>query len=311
VITQTWERWALGLIMAASAILAALVSVGHVVAWTLVHSPPGTSWLAGATNATISELLPIEGIVAYRVCHRSGRSVVLPVVLFTLGTGLSLNAQLAMASPGISGAVASAAPMAAVMLITKTAVALLAPRERDTPRRAAVQFADPTPAPPEPVVQMPEPKPIVQMPEPKPPTENGPPEPQAVTRQPQGRPQRASRASSVADQRRQGRISPGKAGRRHPDREDRLGGGCECQHCTPPPTGEPSSEQPRDRGACWSHEIRVRLGDVSRQSAYQITSRADFPKPCLEQARGRPWLAGDVDTWMREHRQGLDDREDG
>lgn len=80
-ITQKWERWALGIVLAAAAILAALVSVGHVVAWTLVHSPPGTSLLAGLTNATISELLPFAGIVAYRACRRSGRSVFFPVVV--------------------------------------------------------------------------------------------------------------------------------------------------------------------------------------------------------------------------------------
>lgn len=172
-ITQTWERWALGLVLAAAAILAALVSVGHVIAWTLVHSPPGTSLLAGATNATISELLPFAGIVAYRVCRRSGRSVFFPVVLFLLGAGLSFNAQLAMASPGISGAVASAAPMAAVMLITKAAVALLAPHGDATARRAVAQVAPTAP---------PAPGPIVEMSEPAPPTESGPPEPTPLPR---------------------------------------------------------------------------------------------------------------------------------
>jgi hypothetical protein len=28
-----------------------------------------------------------------------------------------------------------------------------------------------------------------------------------------------------------------------------------------------------------AHEIRIRLGGVSRQRVYQITSRADFPDP--------------------------------
>jgi len=168
--------------MAAAAILAALVSVGHIVAWTLVHSPPGTSWLAGATNATISELMPFAGIVAYRICRRSDRSVVLLIVLFILGAGLSLNAQLAMAAPGISGAVASAAPMAAVMLITKTAVALLAPHERAATRREVDHVMNAKPAVPEPVVELPKPEPIVEMSEPEPPTESGPPEPAPLPR---------------------------------------------------------------------------------------------------------------------------------
>jgi len=179
-ITQKWERWSLRLVMAAAAILAALVPVGHVVAWTLVHSPPGTSWLAGATNATISELMPFAGIVAYRICRRSDRSVVLPVVLFILGAGLSLNAQLDMASPGISGAIASAAPTAAVMLITKTAIALLAPHERATIRREVAQATHAAPPAPEPVAELPEPEPIADRSEPEPPSESCPPEPAPV-----------------------------------------------------------------------------------------------------------------------------------
>ncbi|GGL01840.1 hypothetical protein [Mangrovihabitans endophyticus] len=163
--TQTWERWALGIVLIVTALLAARVSVGHVVAWTLVHSPPGTSSLSGITNATISELLPFAGIVAYRVCRRSGRSVVLPVLLFVLGAGLSLNAQYAMASPGISGVVASAAPMAAVMLITKAAVAMLSPQGDATKSPGATQLADATPVIPEPAVKSPEPELIAETPE--------------------------------------------------------------------------------------------------------------------------------------------------
>ncbi|GIE84134.1 hypothetical protein Are01nite_06140 [Actinoplanes regularis] len=36
-----------------------------------------------------------------------------------------------------------------------------------------------------------------------------------------------------------------------------------------------------------AHEIRIRLGGVSRQRAYQITSRADFPKPVADWPRAR------------------------
>jgi prophage regulatory protein len=51
-----------------------------------------------------------------------------------------------------------------------------------------------------------------------------------------------------------------------------------------------------------AHEIRVRLGGVSRQRAYQLTSRADFPKPVADLAQGKVWLAADVDAWMSVHR---------
>ncbi|MEV4343519.1 DNA-binding protein [Actinoplanes sp. NPDC049596] len=51
-----------------------------------------------------------------------------------------------------------------------------------------------------------------------------------------------------------------------------------------------------------AHEIRVRLGGVSRQRAYQITSRQDFPQPAADLAQGKVWLTGDVEVWMEAHR---------
>lgn len=58
-----------------------------------------------------------------------------------------------------------------------------------------------------------------------------------------------------------------------------------------------------------AHEIRVRLGMVSRQRAYQITSRADFPAPVADLAQGKVWLAEDVEAWMKAHRRDVDDAE--
>jgi prophage regulatory protein len=52
-----------------------------------------------------------------------------------------------------------------------------------------------------------------------------------------------------------------------------------------------------------AHEIRIRLGGVSRQRAYQITSRADFPPPVADLAQGKVWLIEDVEAWMRAHRR--------
>jgi prophage regulatory protein len=60
-----------------------------------------------------------------------------------------------------------------------------------------------------------------------------------------------------------------------------------------------STKQLRLVGA---HEIRIRLGGVSRQRAYQITSRADFPKPIADLVPGKVWLAEDVEEWMAVHR---------
>ncbi|WP_433793927.1 helix-turn-helix transcriptional regulator [Actinoplanes sp. CA-252034] len=51
-----------------------------------------------------------------------------------------------------------------------------------------------------------------------------------------------------------------------------------------------------------AHEIRIRLGGVSRQRSYQITSRADFPKPVADLGQGKVWLVDDVEAWMKVHR---------
>jgi prophage regulatory protein len=52
-----------------------------------------------------------------------------------------------------------------------------------------------------------------------------------------------------------------------------------------------------------THEIRQRLGNVSRQRAYQITNHPTFPKPVTELAQGKIWDAGQVDEWIHDHRQ--------
>ncbi|WP_203843240.1 helix-turn-helix transcriptional regulator [Winogradskya humida] len=60
-----------------------------------------------------------------------------------------------------------------------------------------------------------------------------------------------------------------------------------------------STEQDSLLGA---HEIRVRLGGVSRQRAYQITSRRDFPEPVADLAQGKVWRTVDVEKWLGVHR---------
>lgn len=52
-----------------------------------------------------------------------------------------------------------------------------------------------------------------------------------------------------------------------------------------------------------AHEIRLRLGGVSRQRAYTITNRDDFPEPVADLSQGKIWLAGDVESWMGVHRR--------
>lgn len=55
-----------------------------------------------------------------------------------------------------------------------------------------------------------------------------------------------------------------------------------------------------------AEEIRVRLG-VSRQRAYILIKRRDFPAPWRVLARGEVWRSTDVEAWIREHRPALAD----
>jgi prophage regulatory protein len=56
-----------------------------------------------------------------------------------------------------------------------------------------------------------------------------------------------------------------------------------------------------------AHEIRLRVGGVSRQRVYQITSRPDFPPPVADLAQGRIWLADDVEAWISRRGRGSAD----
>jgi predicted DNA-binding transcriptional regulator AlpA len=51
-----------------------------------------------------------------------------------------------------------------------------------------------------------------------------------------------------------------------------------------------------------AHEIRVRLGGLSRQRVYQLTNRPDFPTPVADLAAGKIWLAEDVELWISARR---------
>jgi prophage regulatory protein len=48
-------------------------------------------------------------------------------------------------------------------------------------------------------------------------------------------------------------------------------------------------------------EIRERLGGLSRQRIYQITSNPTFPKPYDELRMGKVWRVEDIEAWIRDH----------
>jgi prophage regulatory protein len=60
-----------------------------------------------------------------------------------------------------------------------------------------------------------------------------------------------------------------------------------------------------------AHEIRMRLGGISKQRVYELTMRRNFPEPVAELAQGKVWLADEIEQWIREHRPALSDEEPG
>lgn len=57
-------------------------------------------------------------------------------------------------------------------------------------------------------------------------------------------------------------------------------------------------------------EIADRLR-VTRQRAYQITARRDFPEPGAVLAMGQVWATDDVEVWIRAHRPELAEEPEG
>jgi predicted DNA-binding transcriptional regulator AlpA len=53
-------------------------------------------------------------------------------------------------------------------------------------------------------------------------------------------------------------------------------------------------------------EIQARLR-ISRQRAYQLVTRKDFPDPYQVLAMGSVWDRDDVEAWIKKHRPHLDD----
>lgn len=54
-----------------------------------------------------------------------------------------------------------------------------------------------------------------------------------------------------------------------------------------------------------AHEIRMRLGGISRQRVYAITSHRSFPAPVAELQQGKVWRASDVVKWIAKYRPEL------
>lgn len=57
-------------------------------------------------------------------------------------------------------------------------------------------------------------------------------------------------------------------------------------------------------------EIRQRLG-YSREWVQRLITRRDFPEPYQVLRMGSVWDAEDVETWIHQHRPGLDEPDEG
>ncbi|MGV9212016.1 hypothetical protein ACTFTM_09150 [Micromonospora sp. RB23] len=49
-------------------------------------------------------------------------------------------------------------------------------------------------------------------------------------------------------------------------------------------------------------EIRVMLGNVSRQRASVIANQRNFPEPVAVLAMGKVWRRSDVEVWIKKYR---------
>jgi prophage regulatory protein len=58
-----------------------------------------------------------------------------------------------------------------------------------------------------------------------------------------------------------------------------------------------------EMGLVGAHEIRALFGGISRQRVYQITIRADFPRPVAALAQGKVWLADEAAAWRSGRRR--------
>ncbi|MGC4792548.1 hypothetical protein ACLQ3H_00370 [Micromonospora saelicesensis] len=124
---------------------AGAASFTHVHDWTMTNSPDGTPDWFGWANACISELVPVAALLEIRRRRRADKPTGYPLALLIAAAGLSLSAQLAVAKPGVSGALLSAVPALAFMALVKLIFSATPSRVADVATSPA-QVADVTPA---------------------------------------------------------------------------------------------------------------------------------------------------------------------
>jgi hypothetical protein len=116
---ERFEIAVLVLILLAVGLAAGAGSFTHVHDWTMHNSPPATGDWFGWANAVISELVPVASLLVMRRRKRAGQPVGYPMFLLITALALSITAQLAVAKPGVTGAVVSVIPALAFAALAK------------------------------------------------------------------------------------------------------------------------------------------------------------------------------------------------
>jgi len=99
--------------------MAGAASFTHVHDWTMHNVPAGTSGWFGWANAIISELTPTAAGLEIRRRKRHQGPITYPATVLVLAAALSLTAQVAEATPSITGWIVAAVPALAFLALTK------------------------------------------------------------------------------------------------------------------------------------------------------------------------------------------------
>ena len=99
--------------------MAGAASFTHVHDWTMHNVPAGTSGWFGWANAIISELTPTAAGLEIRRRKRHQRPIAYPATVLVAAAVLSLTAQVAQATPSLTGWLVAAVPALAFLALTK------------------------------------------------------------------------------------------------------------------------------------------------------------------------------------------------
>jgi hypothetical protein len=127
--------------------MAGAASFTHVHDWTMHNTPAGTGSWFGWANAIISELTPTAAGIEIRRRKRQHRTAAYPTAVLIAAATLSLSAQVAQATPGVTGWLLAAVPALAFLALTKLLFSRTPARTAESqPPIAAAPQAAPAPA---------------------------------------------------------------------------------------------------------------------------------------------------------------------